>query len=343
MTTGGPFPPDLTPDPRTPEPDPVALRVEAALRSALDAEPVDVRQLRASTRQGVARARVRRRSAIVGAGLLVAAVPFGASYTGGLVTAGGDPQTRTSAVAAGSALPETGFGAPSGGSPGAADGPADLAPHPATATPAPTAAPLPGTTPATRTSGSATAAPTPTASPPPGSDEVAYEIPDAVALRPEDFPRPMTLDLDTGQYNLQPTVPGQGCGDGAHPHPVAGRQWQWSEPDSDSKRQLQVALAVTGWAPGSGQERFRDLVADEGRCRFPIAQTIVDSSTLPGKDTWAATGWYASMRYGRAAVRVGDRIVGVEVSHPDGENAAVVLARELVTLAAARLQAEAPA
>ncbi len=342
MSAGGPLPPG--PGSGGPEhaEDPVAQRVEAALRSALDAEPVDLRELRASTRRGVARARTRRRSAVAGAALLAAAVPFGASFGGGLVTAGGHPDATTSAVAPGLSSPATPGpeAPPSDPADVPAGGGEEMAPA-ATATPIPSALAPPGTTPATRTSGSATV-PAPSATALEGPQAVAYDIPDAVALQPDDFPLPMTLDLDLGQYRKQPTVPGQGCLDEVGPEPVAGRQWMWTQAGSERMDQLQVVLVVTGWAAGSADERFQDLLAGTGRCRFLDPHAVADSSDLPGEQTWAATSRYASLRYGRVAVRFADEIIGIEVAHPDGTGAALALARELVSVTAKRLQEEAP-
>lgn len=191
---------------------------------------------------------------------------------------------------------------------------------------------------------SATAAPVPTPSPTLGPDDpdwVAYPIPDAVGFTRADLRRPMIDSYMSGQYRLQPTVDGQSCQDPAitGPEPIAGRQWGWADEESN-RPQRTVIMIVTGWERGTGAARFTDLVEDTGACRWLLLQHPASTAGLDGDDVWAASdeGGRHGL-HGRAAVRLGDVIVAVEVTDPDlSETAAAKEARRLVMIAAERLR-----
>jgi uncharacterized lipoprotein len=97
-------------------------------------------------------------------------------------------------------------------------------------------------------------------------------------------------------------------------------------------------VVVTGWAQGTGHARFVDLVADTGACRFLDRQTETSTAGMPGDEAWAATSSGLAPA-GRAAVRLRDLVVSVEVSDPKGTAAAVAQAERLVGLLAAKLHA----
>ena len=96
---------------------------------------------------------------------------------------------------------------------------------------------------------------------------------------------------------------------------------------------------VTGWGSGTGAARFRDLVRDTGQCRFGREQTEEPGPRTGDPDVAAATSSSGGLAHGWAAVRIEDVIVAVTVVHPDGEEAAVALARELTALAVPRAKA----
>ncbi len=58
---------------------------------------------------------------------------------------------------------------------------------------------------------------------------------------------------------------------------------------------------------------------------------------MGGDDAWAAND-DPRPSTGRAAIRVGDVIVGVRVDHPEGADAAVSLAKRLAGVAAERVR-----
>ena len=174
----------------------------------------------------------------------------------------------------------------------------------------------------------------------PDPRHVAYLVPDGVALRPKtDFPVPVVAMYDGGDYRFQPTVPGQACGSRTSPRPVAAQQWSWSEENSNRLDQLSVSLVVSGWAPGTTTARFADIRQGDGICHWLDDPSPVATAGMPGDQAWAASFVSNGYASGRAAIRVGDVIVGVEVFDPAGRAASVALAKELAGVVAQRVSA----
>lgn len=176
---------------------------------------------------------------------------------------------------------------------------------------------------------------------------VAYPVPDSVQLVAGDFPRPMAY-VARGQdvAAIPPVESAQACGSAAGPLPVAGRYWDYAETAPGSLRQITATYTVTGWATGTGHARFADMLADRGVCRwYQGAPSPASTSGMAGDEVWAATtfgyedGTNTKVPLALAAVRVGDHIVGMVVTDPAGQRAAVDLARKLATTAAARVRA----
>ncbi|PWJ46989.1 hypothetical protein SAMN06264364_14326 [Quadrisphaera granulorum] len=144
---------------------------------------------------------------------------------------------------------------------------------------------------------------------------VAYEIPDLVTSLSA-LPKGSELGDDIGQYRLQPTVSGQGCGEGDTAI-VAGRQWTWTVgPMSNDLDQVATTVTVTGWAAGKGPQAFRDVVANTGVCRWMSTPQVTAVAANGADEAWAATFRNNGLTFGRAAARVGDTVVGVEVMNP---------------------------
>ncbi|MBF5083453.1 hypothetical protein [Quadrisphaera sp. INWT6] len=140
---------------------------------------------------------------------------------------------------------------------------------------------------------------------------MAYSIPDLVTAVAAVPPAPVgSWQLqDSGQYRLQPVVPGQACSSRA-PFNVAGRQWSWYREGFAS-----VSVTVTGWRAGRGPAAFDDVVRDAGICRFMEEQTPVEVDVPGTANAWAAT---SSLQNGvpvvHGAAQVGDVVVGVEIT-----------------------------
>ena len=163
-------------------------------------------------------------------------------------------------------------------------------------------------------------------------------VPDASALEPGDFDRPVQLLLDTGEYVNGPTVDGQECGAASPPPrtlPDARRAWTWVQERSNRLDQLQVDLTVTGWK-GGGSTALERLAADTGTCRWHEPTTPERVDDLPGDGRWAGSSQSDQLSHGYAVVQLGDVLVAVSVTHPDGREAAVAEAKRLVVVAAAR-------
>jgi hypothetical protein len=104
---------------------------------------------------------------------------------------------------------------------------------------------------------------------------------------------------------------------------------------------MSVNLTVTRWADASAA--FTDLVADTGVCRWvdvPVPATFTARGT---SSSWAATSDFSTLHYGRAVVRVGDLVAGVEVQSPAGSAAARATAEILVSSLVPRLKKAAEA
>ena len=322
----------------------VAERLARALHGG-PADLVDVTALAAGTRRGIVRASVRRRATVLSAAVAAVAVPVGVMLLGpgGATRVVGPAASASSPVTASATGSPTASAAPSpsespGGSPSQSQSgspagspttsPADPAPsEPGTGSDSDPVPPDP----------QASVVPIGSLSDDPVPNHVAYLVPDAVTLVADsDFPRPMLQLLDLGDYRWTPTVSGQGCGGSHSPMPVAARQWGFAEENSNRLDQLSVNVVVSGWRPGTTAARFADIRQNDGVCRFSGRTTTVSTAGLPGDEAWAATLVENGYPSGRAAIRVGDVIVSVEVDHPDGKAAAVSLAKTLAGLLAER-------
>ena len=169
-----------------------------------------------------------------------------------------------------------------------------------------------------------------------------YQIPDSVAFTAAELPDGLTLNFDGAGAN-QPTVDGQVC-DPGNPkalRPITGRQWSWVD-SSGSMTSTTVNLIVTGWKTGTAKAAFGELVANTGYCQWLDPQTVVDFSTPASDQSWSGTSTSSTdtpLKYGRAVIRIGDLIAGVEVQDANGTDVAVKLAEKLAVDSCRHLQA----
>lgn len=100
-----------------------------------------------------------------------------------------------------------------------------------------------------------------------------------------------------------------------------------------------VHVTITGWARGTGAQRFADLQQNRQACRFA---TEYERLTWPGRDP--ATTWMVKLGQGEyasyiAAQRIGDVIVAVDVRLRGGEESSRQNAVRLSDAIVARLKA----
>jgi hypothetical protein len=329
------LPPDVEHD--------VAERLARAFHAGAG-DTVDVTALAAGTRRGIVRAAARRRAAVVAAAVAAVAVPVGVVLLGPSGTTGSvGPAATSSPVATSSPAPsptDTPTQTPTVTPSDVTTSPTEPATESPVASPS-DPAPSDGTGAATdpyTPDPEATVVPLASLADDTDPRHVAYLVPDGVALRPKaDFPLPVIPMYDGGDYRFQPTVPGQACGSRTSPNPVAAQQWSWSEENSNRFDQLGVSLVVSGWEPGTTAARFADIRQGDGVCHWSDAPSTVSTAGMPGDEAWAASFVHNGYASGRAAIRVGDVIVGVEVYHPDGRAASVSLAKELAGVVAERV------
>jgi len=308
-------------------------RLASALRAGLD-EPVPVTSLLQGARRKATRIRRRRQVGAAGvAAITVAAAPFGVQSL--LSGSPGDGATHFASTPG----PSTGIVTPTDAppSPSPSDEP-NVSPSesvPSWEPPQPTEPPL------QTDAAQQTEAPTPQGEPS-RPRFISLAAPkafgDDIRLRSSDFDRRLQLTLDLGNYRKVAPVGGQECSSGDS-GASAGRVWQWAEENSNRQDQVSVTLTLTGWANGRGTQAIADVADDTGVCRWSPGTKEAPSLDLPGDGKWAATRTMNGLHQGFAVVELGDVLVAVSVTHPDGEQAAVDEAKRLVVIAAGRVSA----
>jgi hypothetical protein len=159
-------------------------------------------------------------------------------------------------------------------------------------------------------------------------------LPDSLAFRSAELPAGVRRDLSLVSERV-PVVSGQQCADSPGPRPVTGRQWNWSSGDTNAAS-VAVNLTVTRWADASSA--FTELVADTGLCRWTDAPTSHAFTARGAAASWAGTSEFSTLHYGRAVVRVGNLLAGVEVQSPAGTQAALTTAEQLAEALTPRLK-----
>ena len=175
---------------------------------------------------------------------------------------------------------------------------------------------------------------TPAALLPGQSPSPVATLPRSLAFSASELPRGLSLDLSLVSDRL-PVVSGQQCGAGAGTRPRTGRQWSWSH-GSANVTAGSVDLVVPRGKDSAAA--FAQMVSDTGVCRWTAAPAQREF-TAPGADTsWAATTEFSTLHYGRAVVRVGNLIAGVEVQSPAGTTQALTTAENLASSLTPRLR-----
>lgn len=159
-------------------------------------------------------------------------------------------------------------------------------------------------------------------------------LPDSLAFSASELPPGVRLDLSLVSDRV-PAVSGQQCSAGAGLRPKTGHQWSWSNGGSDATA-VTVNLIVTRWSDASAA--FTELATDTGLCRWVDPPTRHAFSAAGAASSWAGTSDFSSLHYGRAVVRVGNLLAGVEVQSPAGTEAALNTAERLVTSLTPRLR-----
>ncbi len=151
------------------------------------------------------------------------------------------------------------------------------------------------------------------------------EVPAGFGLSASELPAGLALVADRRSSTL-PVVTGPNCRPGDHQE-TAGRQWVWR---SSGNSAISVRLTVTHWKAGAAPRRLGAL-SQARDCAVAGAQPAAFPGGPSGlvDQTWSASPPEDDAGSGRAAVRVGDWITGVEVLDPAGPAAAVALAQKL--------------
>lgn len=345
----------------------------SAIRSDLDSEPVDVSAILGATRAAMGPYTVARPTGSTSPApqeatlALVEALPEDtASVNAVRVRVDRQPTSRARSLiavfASAASIAAITFGLfalREGSAQPHGDRPASGAAQAVSPTPTGSAASPPTSAPATPTAKSATQDSPPTRPSMSAADkkkaikaDVAYLIPtDQMAFKKSELAglggKPELLDA-LGDYRLTPTIDGQMCDSGdskdydaqinnAPLWPVAASSMAWT---FSTKTQDSINLLVTGWAEGSVDKHWADLVKDKGPCRFSYLSQKPVPESLGGADPQRF--WFASYKNqagygsGYGAARVGNVIVAVTWSGIGAPPMNKV--RELTELAAKRAQ-----
>jgi hypothetical protein len=299
----------------------LGARLDAALRADLGSDRVDVATLLVGSHRRARRLRTQRMVTMTAAAVLVVAIPVSYQVLDPHPT-GIAPPAAMLPSGSGSAVPRT--AAPSA--------------HPA---PTPVVTPTPGND---RKSGRLSTATRPArSSTPEATDSLRFKrallIPDWFAFSAAELPSGLVL-ARTGPIIDDRIVEGQACGRPPtwSPESVAGRQWRWQAKGAGADARV-VTLTVTTWAEDRAAIAFQAALTDFKGCGwFGRQTTLSDQSGGSDDERWDATSTLAGRNYGRALIRVGDAIVGIQVSDPDGLDSAAELTADLAAGQNDRLQ-----
>jgi hypothetical protein len=284
----------------------LGARLDSALRTRLDLDQVDVGTLLQGSRRRARRVRTQRIAAVAAASVLVVALPVGYE----VINPAGRGSAPPAALLPSSSRPPVTHPA----------GPINQ--------PNPTAVPSP-VPPSGTGFASATTVPT--------------SIPETfVSIPGDELPAGVSFDRtvpNTGQVQ----VAGQQCGRLASDQPqqvrpVDGRQWMWSA-GSAKADVLSISLTVTSWAEGESATAFKQAVAGTGNCRWtdPQKPRAPSPPGSLGSQSWGSTSSSGDRHYARTLVRIGNGIIGIEVTDPAGSGPAADLADRLMRLQVARM------
>jgi hypothetical protein len=119
---------------------------------------------------------------------------------------------------------------------------------------------------------------------------------------------------------------------GAGARPVAGTSqpaWQAGDPRPESA----ADLTITGWATGTGAERFKDLQENRLACVWAQPQTRVEWPGADPASSWLSRSTVQGLTQYAAARRVGDLIVAVTVRSKDPAQARARATAVVTTMA----------
>jgi hypothetical protein len=160
---------------------------------------------------------------------------------------------------------------------------------------------------------------------PDGYAFAASELPAGLVLEPSSRSVPDTL------------IAGLDCGAEARIRPTLGRQWVWAGSPSPAD-DLSISLTVTGWAKSEAAGAFTTVVNGTGSCTWDVPQKPRTPAGVNADQVWASTSESGGSLSARTLVRVGDGIVGIQVSRTKRSTAVVALADRLARLEVIRLR-----
>jgi len=276
-------------------------RLDSALRTGLDLKHVDVATLVEGSQRRARRIRTRRMATLAAAAVLVLAVPVGYE----VINPGPGSGSQSAAML------------PSSSRPGATKAAEQI-----NRRPNPTAIP---------------SAAAPAAASSAASSKAGASIPDAFAFTAAELPAGLVLDGSTKKVG-DLVVDGQDCGGTDKvTQPVVARQWVWSS-NRGKADELTVNLTVTAWEAGAAAPAFAAATDATGNCRWEDPQTLRVLPGVSADETWASTSDVPGDLCGRAVLRIGDGIVGIEVVDPTSVVTAAALADKLAGIQADRLR-----
>jgi hypothetical protein len=297
----------------------LGARLDAALRADLDTDRVDVATLLAGSHRRARRLHTQRVAAMTAAAVLVVAVPVSYKVIDPHPT-GITPPAAMLPSGSGSAVPRKEV--PSA--------------HP---DPSPAATPAPDDV-GKQVRGPRLTSPPRTSTPTSAKLRQlkrAMVIPDWFAFTEAELPPGVVLSRAARSVD-NAIVEDQNCGrTQASPHSVAGRQWIWQTKGAGSDAQV-VSLTVTSWAEADAATVFKVAISEFGSCGWFGRQVTSDQGGAPVNERWSASSTQDGQHYGRAVIRFGNGIVGIQVRDPDGLNEAAKLADDLAVAQDARLQ-----
>lgn len=176
-----------------------------------------------------------------------------------------------------------------------------------------------------------TAAPSPV--PPSAAESLPTAIPDAFAFATTELPPGLVLESQVSEAG-ETLVDGQDC---VGARPAISRRWVWSTNPGKADN-LSVSLTVTGWAEKEAAAAFTEAIEGGGACTWKDPQTERVRPVGSAAQTWVATSETEGRHYGRALVRLGGGIVGIQVQDPNSAAAAAELADDLARIQLARLR-----
>lgn len=161
-------------------------------------------------------------------------------------------------------------------------------------------------------------------------------VPDGYAFTASELPAGLVLDPSSRSVP-DTLIAGLDCGAETRIRPALGRQWAWAGSPSSADG-LSISLTVTGWPKSEAAGAFTTVVDGTGSCTWDAPQQPRTAAGVDADQVWASTSESGGRLSARTLIRVGDGIVGIQVSRTKGSTAVAALADRLTRLEVTRLQ-----